>query len=69
MVLVTKKNIYTLSIEPNYWVSFQEMLEAPMDIEGPRQNVSVWPKEGGAEVAFRTGSGSDNCRIVNLKLR
>ena len=68
MVLVNKKNIYTIFVERGNEVKFQQMLSAPVDIEGPRQNVSVWPKEGGTQVAFKTGNGPDHCIIVNLTL-
>jgi hypothetical protein len=68
MVLVNKKNIYTVYVERGNRVTFQQMLRHPVDIEGPRQNVSVLPKEGGTEVAFKTGNGPDHCRIVNLTL-
>lgn len=68
MVLVNKKNIYTICVERANRVTFQQMLRAPVDIEGPRQNVSVWPKEGGTQVAFKTGNGHDHCRINNLTL-
>jgi hypothetical protein len=68
MVLVNKKNIYTVCVERGNRVTFQQMLRHPVDIEWPRQNVSVLPKEGGTEVAFKTGNGPDHCRIVNLKL-
>lgn len=68
MVLVNKKNIYTVCVERGNRVTFQQMLTAPVDIEGPRQNVSVWPKEGGTQVAFKTGNRPDHCRIVNLTL-
>ena len=68
MVLVNKKNIYTVYVESGNRVTFQQMLRHPVDIEGPRQNVSVLPKEGGTEVVFKTGNGPDHCRIVNLTL-
>jgi len=44
MILVNKKNIYTVSVESESRVTFHPMLDAPVDIQGPRQNVSVWPK-------------------------
>jgi hypothetical protein len=46
LVLVNKKNIYTVFVKNLKEVIFQEMLQAPVEIEGPRQNVSVWGKEG-----------------------